>query len=322
MTEKHWLLLIALTIGSWCVAAPAMNASDSTLFEINSVLASVNGEAISLNDVMEISRSREFQAYAAFEGDRLNEEIRKIRRKAVDEIIDRKLVIAEYYKAPYRIENNLIEHELDQTAIRMGCRSRSELRKKLAANNIDFAKFRKDLEDRMIYIYMVQKWCSIDGEPTPREIYEYFQQHQSELSGVESYELAMLKLDNTRKDFHAVCQEVQAALATAPERFEEMVSRFNSDADGGWIGSVEPGKLRIEFAQALKTPVEKRLYGPIRLDDSVVWLKLLKHNKVVNISFAQLQSKITKIITDKRRAELINLQTNILRRDAIVKYFF
>ena len=240
----------------------------------------------------------------------------------MDEIIDRKLVIAEYYKAPYRIENNLIEHELDQTAIRMGCRSRSELRKKLAANNIDFAKFRKDLEDRMIYIYMVQKWCSIDGEPTPREIYEYFQQHQSELSGAESYELAMLKIDNSRPDFHAVSEEVKAALTAAPERFEEMVSRFNSDANGGWIGSVEPGKLRIEFAQALTTPVEKRLYGPIKLDDSIVWLKLLKHNKVVNISFAQLQSKITKIITDKRRSELINLQTNILRRDAIVKYFF
>ena len=73
MTEKILLLLIALTVGAWCVAAPAKTASDSTLFEINSVLASVNGEAISLNDVMEISRSREFQAYAAFEGNRLNE---------------------------------------------------------------------------------------------------------------------------------------------------------------------------------------------------------------------------------------------------------
>ena len=322
MTEKSLLLLIALTVGTWCAAAPAKSASDSTLFEINSILASVNGEAISLNDVMEISRSREFQAYAAFEGDRLNDEIRKIRRKAVDEIIDRKLIIAEYYKAPYRIENNLIEHELDQAAIRMGCRSRSELRKKLAANNIDFAKFRKDLEDRMIYIYMVQKWCSIDGEPTPREIYEYFQQHQSELSGVESYELAMLKIDKSRKDFQSVCEEIKGVLSAAPERFEEMISRFNSDANGGWIGSVEPGKLRIEFAHALKTPVEKRLYGPIKLDDSIVWLKLLKHNKIVNISFAQLQNKITKMITDKRRTELINLQTNILRRDAIVKYFF
>ena len=323
MTEKILILLTVLSVGTLYAAAPGGKESDfSAPVEINSVLASVNGEAISLSDVRAVSGQREIMLSISFSGKHLQDEIRKIRRQAVDDIINRKLVIAEYYKAPYRIENNIIEHELDQAAIRMGCRSRNDLRKKLAANNIDFAQFRKELEERMIYIYMVQKWSSIDGDPTPREIYEYYQAHSNELAGSENYELAMLKLDKSKSDFQSAFNEIDAALKNQPERFAEMVSRYTNDTRGGVIGSVEPAKLRIEFARELQNPVENKVYGPIALEDGTVWLKLLKHNKVKSVSFAQLQDRIVKILTEKRRSELIDLQINILRRNAIVKYFF
>lgn len=310
-----WLNLLVLPL--------LLNAGTvSTPDEMNSVLASVNGEAISLKDVLAISRNREFQAYAAFDSKRLEAEIKKIRRECVDEIINRKLIIADYHKQPHRIENSFIEHELDQAAFRMGCKSRSELRQKLAENNMDFDQFRKELLERMIYYYMLQKQSAIDGEPTPQEIYEYFEKHKKELSGVETYELAMLKLEKSRKDFQTAVTQATAILAAEPNRFSELVQQFTGTSDGGKIGKIEPEKMRIEFVEITKNPVENKLYGPITLDDGVVWVKLLKHNKVRNASFSEVQDKIVQILTQQRRKNITDLYVNNLRRDAILEYFF
>ena len=316
--KKYILFLLSVFCGFAMFAA----GKNTAAAEMNSVLAGVNGEAVSLQDVLAISRHREFQAYAAFEGKRLENEINKIRRQCVDEIINRKLIIADYYKHPHRIENRFIEQELDQAAFRMGCNSREELRKKLSANDIDYSKFRKDLEERMIYFYMIQKQCAVEGEVTPQEIYEYFEKHKKELSGVETYELAMLKLEKSRTDFQTAVKDITAVLSAEPERFTEMVLKISGSADNGNIGAIEPDKMRIEFVEALKNPIENKVYGPIMLDDGTVWLKLLKHNKVTNASFTDVQERIVKILEQDRRKKIIELYVNKLRGDAILEYFF
>ena len=290
--------------------------------EVYSILASVNGSAISLKDVLPLTRNLEYQAYAAFSGKKLEDEIRRIRRKAVDELIDRKLIIAAYYKQSYRITSTDIEHELDDAAVRMGCRSRDEFRRKLRENNLDIKDFRKELEERMIFQFMLHRQVTIAGTPTPQEIYEYYQKHKDELSGTETYELAMLKLDDSTMDIAKEQASVTQILSSAPERFAELVHRYNPGSADGRIGAIEPGKLRIEFSVALKTPQEGKIYGPIKLDDGVAWIKLLKHNKKVDVSFNAVQEKISRILEMDQRKKVIELYTRNLRRDAVLEYFF
>lgn len=318
--KKKVLLLLLIIAGQVVSGAVAPKAVSSS--EINSILASVNGEAISLQDVLMISRPQEIQAFAAFESKRLEQEIRNIRKKAVDELINRKLIIADYYKQPGRIQSSYFEQELDQAAFRMGCRSRSELRRKLIATGVDFEKFRKELEERMIYFYMLQRQGAIAGEATPQEIYEYFEKHRKELSGTETYELAMLKIENLRSDYRLVCQNIEAELAADPGRFAGLVKKYSADSRDGSIGAIEPGKMRIEFAMALKKPVVGKVYGPVKLEDGTAWIKLLKHNRPVNASFQEVQDKIKRIIENDRRKKVVDIYTENLRRNAILEYFF
>ena len=62
--KKKVLLLLLIIAGQVVSGAAAPKAVSSS--EINSILASVNGEAISLQDVLMISRPQEIQAVAAF----------------------------------------------------------------------------------------------------------------------------------------------------------------------------------------------------------------------------------------------------------------
>lgn len=316
MGKKFFLLLFFLSgVAAWC--GSAVNES-----EMNSVLASVNGEAISLKDVLTLTRQQEYLAYAAFSGDKLTAEIKRIRKKAVDELIDRKLLVAEYHKQSFRISGRDIEHEIDQTALRMGCRSRGEFRAKMAAENVDYELFRKELESRMIHIYMLQRLSAIEGTPTPKEVYEYFQAHKDELAVRESYELAMLKLDKNKAGFDAEASRISGILDNAPERFPELAVEFNSLGKDGRIGAVEPGKIRVEFAAVLKEPVEGKIYGPVTLDDGVAWIKLLKHNKAVDADFAGMQEKIMKILEKEKRDKALAVYIADLRQNAVLEYFF
>lgn len=85
-----------------CGAEQPYELKPDNQLEVNSVLASVNGEPISLWDVLPATRQQEYQAYAAYSGDRLYEAIRQIRRKTVDDLIDRKLLIADYRDQAFR----------------------------------------------------------------------------------------------------------------------------------------------------------------------------------------------------------------------------
>ncbi|MBR7107101.1 MAG: SurA N-terminal domain-containing protein [Lentisphaeria bacterium] len=323
MLKKFLTIFVLLSVALLTAAENGQNRSRTAReSEVYSILATVNGSAISLKDVLPLTRNQEYQAYAAFSGKRLEEEIRRIRRKAVDELIDRKLIIAAYNKQSYRIASSDIEHELDSAAVRMGCRSRNEFRRKLRENDLDIATFRKELEERMIIQFMLHRQTTIAGTPTPQEIYVYYQQHKDELSGIETYDLAMLKIDNTSIDAVQIQNEVTQTLSAAPERFAELVRRYAPGSGDGRIGSIEPGKMRIEFSTALKEPVEGKIYGPIKLDEGVAWIKLLKHNKKADVAFDLVQKKICRILEDEQRRKVIEIYTRELRRDAVLEYYF
>ena len=72
----------------------------------------------------------------------------------------------------------------------------------------------------------------------------------------------------------------------------------------------------------LKVPVEGKVYGPLKLDDATVWLKLLKHNRPAKVDFEQIQSRITGMLEEKKRQKAIEVYNNMLRRDAVLKYYF
>ena len=68
----EWVLTIIF------VAGFVVSGVEEQSLQVNSILASVNGEPVSLVDILGSTRSSEFQAYAIYSGKRLEEEIRYI----------------------------------------------------------------------------------------------------------------------------------------------------------------------------------------------------------------------------------------------------
>ena len=71
----RWNNLLLLVCAALSASAADYELRPDDKLQINSVLASVNGDPVSLEDILPATRQQEYQAYAAYSGDRLYEAI-------------------------------------------------------------------------------------------------------------------------------------------------------------------------------------------------------------------------------------------------------
>ena len=320
--KKHGIrLFLALIL----MAGSVVSGEEGHEVQVNSILASVNGEPVSLVDILGATRNDEFQAYAIYSGERLEQEIRKIRMKAVDDRIDRILVLEDYRKKPFELPAKDVEEELDAVAERMGVRSRSEFTRKLRESGTTIDKLRKEIEEYIIVQTMIYDRIRIETNITPREVYEYFQANREKFVSPEKIELAMIMLDLKDPDLERKIKTISEKLADSPESFAELAQTYSIGPDpgnSGNLGEIERRRLRTEFAAAMDSFEAGRVYGPIRTADGVSFLRILSHTPEKRGEFRELSAEIRAEMEESRREEVRKSYLDRLRAKAIIRYFF
>lgn len=313
---KYFLLVVTGLLLS--IGAVAMPVKES-----NSILASVNGEPITLLDVLPLTAHREYQLNAVYSGELLTKEILELRKKAVDRLIDHKLVQAEYAKQNFKISNRDIERELDRISEQMGYRSREEWILRLRKDGTGFDQMRQEVEKNMMVQLMMQRQVVIDGKPTPKEMFEYFEAHKKDYSEPEKIGLSMLKLDMKTPELREAVDKINVQLQLGRVKFADLVKKYNPDAaEGGDLGEIERSLLRTEFASALKNVFPGMVAGPLQLDGDMVWLYVNSHRPAVQADFNAVENKIRTDMEKKRRDKVLQEYFLKLRSGAVIEYYF
>ena len=128
---KYAILGIMLVL---CCISEALGNSPKTASS-TSILATVNGRAVTLGEVLSESSSSEALAKAYAAQGKVSEEIAKLRQDAVDRIIDRKLLIDEFDRLKLVLPQKYVESMLDDLAENLNCRTRAELAARARAMN-------------------------------------------------------------------------------------------------------------------------------------------------------------------------------------------
>ncbi len=325
---RYWeaiLVMLVCAVGITTAAAPADTGIVRTPDRLNAVLATVNGEPISLGDVLPLTQAREYQAAAAYSGEMLTKAVYKLRLEAVDELIDSKLILADYNGKKFEISARDIEAAVDEASTRMGCRSRSELARRLRESGSSIDELRKKLREQLIVHLMLQREYHVSNFITPADMYRYYQEHEAEFSRPESIELAMLQLPADSPDAERTIGEISQRLAADPGAFADLVRRYSSGpgrGDGGKLGMIERKRLRPEFAAALgDAPVPGSIRGPLSTSDGIFWLKVLAYHPAEKVSFGSSGAEIRRRMEAELRRDCRARYCARLRKGAIVRYF-
>lgn len=247
--------------------------------QVDSILASVNGEPISLLDVIYESSYSESRLYAVYSSKEIFGEIQKLRKKMLDDIIDRKLILLEYKATrPFKVPRQYVENLIDELAMNFGCSNRSELIEKAKEAGTTIEELRKKARTKVITQIMISNYIYTVVNITPREIFEYYKKNIKEFSTDPQVRLQLLLIGKKHKDSERIKKELTEAFKKADKNiFTGMVRLYSSGPGamrGGDLGWIECSELRPEFADEVKGKKVGTIIGPIETDEGTYFLRI------------------------------------------------
>lgn len=294
---------------------------------VNSVLATVNGEPVTLLDVVLETAPYERELAVMHTGERLNREIEKLRRAALEDIITRRLICKEYEEEPFQVPEQLIENMIDEHARLLGGLTRKELELHLKQNKMTLADLKKKMRERIIVNVILIRNCDRQVVITPKDVYDAYLQnidrwtHPAQVG----FQMIQLNKENPRSGTGAAdtAEKLTSVLAAGAgeELFTKLMDEYSDGPRNGFVASVELPKLRPEFQSAVKDKKTGDIIGPIDTPEAIFFIRIHSMQLSTPIPFEkaapQLEEQLRRDAIRKKREEY----GKRLREKALIQYY-
>lgn len=163
--------LPALFAAAFCTLAPAQYS--------NRIVAVVDGTPIAASEVQETVRTQEQIIRYQFQNDpaRINKELSILREGAVDSLIDRELLLAEFRKLGGVIKAQYVDDDINGIIRESFKGNRDAFVDELAKSGMSVKKFR-EVREKMVIMNVMRARNSGEHPPaTPREVQDYYDKH-------------------------------------------------------------------------------------------------------------------------------------------------
>ena len=335
----HGKMLFYLTFALCAsVSLPALAASDLISVptpmagtRIDSVVVSVNGEPITLLDVILETGSRERELAGIFSGQRLSNETLELRMETIDQIVFRKLVYEKYKANPFDIPRQEIENLLDEFVRTTGAESRASLEKSLQPFGITPERLREQALERIAVEVLLMRDCDHQVYITPKEVYEDYKAHPEKWTVPEKITLQLLQINVTAGsaggDPEAAVKAIRKELDedSSQKNFTRLVLERSDGASasaGGVTEGVERSTLRPEFIEALKDKKSGDVVGPVEAPEAYFFIRVVGIEPARAVPFSQANREVRDALYQERVAEKRKEYFEQIRKNAVIRYFF
>ncbi len=327
MFKRYFIYFLILIIS--CLAVSIFAGEIHTENEENiGLLATVNGSPVTLTDVLEICGYEESRLPLMYSGNELNKNIEKIRLKALNAAIDRKLIYADFEAQGFKLPDRFVNENLDYLIKMFNVDSRQELEKIFASQGKSMAEFKANAyENAAIDAYIYNKVFK-PVYITPRDLFDYYNEHRDEFTTPAKIKLSIISLKTN--GVHA--KEIDQLSETLKNSFANSGSESFSDAvilysDGpnldkkGDIGWIELAELRSDFSDVVKGSKKGEIIGPVKLKEAYYFIKIDDLKEAVSAPFPDVKEEIDNKLSSKQREERYKSFVKDLRKNAYIQYF-
>ena len=344
MTIRSLLPALAFAVCAVTVPVPPAEAADEPAVtvqssvpiplsgtRIDSVLVSVNGEPVTLLDVILDTGSREKELAGIYSGERLLSETRKLRMETVEQIVFRKLIYEKYKTEPFDIPRQEVENLLDEFVRTSGAESRAALEKSLLPAGITPERLREQAKERIAVEVLLMRDCDHHVYITPKEVYEDYKAHPEKWTVPEKISLQLLQINVTAGsaggDPKTAVDSIRKELDkdSSQKNFTRLVLEKSDGAtasDGGIVEGAEFDKLRPEFIAALKDKKAGDVVGPIEAPEAYFFLRVVGTEPAKLIPFGKANREVRDALFKEKAAEKRKEYSEQVRQNAVIRYFF
>lgn len=207
---------------------------------LDGIAAVVNGEVITFFQVRELVAAREMALRETLQGQALADKITETRLAAINDLIDRQLVLQDFQKNKFNIPEYAVDDHINTIIREQFNGDRLAFIRTLQAQGYTLQKFRKAETEKMIVQAMRARAVKTDPILSPSKVEKFYEAHRAEYSTPEQVKLRMIVLKKESGDAKNVAEEIRKKVKGGAE-FAKMAQMYSEDSskdvggDWGWI---------------------------------------------------------------------------------------
>lgn len=319
--SRPLLCLVALL----SVASPAFSQSSS-----NGIAAVVNGNVVTKSEVRDAVNAQEQMLRMQYQNDptTLQRELVNLRKTALDSLIDRELVLAEFKRMGAAIKSQWVDDDINGIVRESFKGNRDAFVKELASSGMTLKKFREMREKMMIVQAMRGKQAAEQPPATPREVEEFYKKNVAKWRSGDMIKISTLTIAKysgeataTPEGQRKIAQEIRSKLVKGAD-FATTARTYSQDShseDGGawdWMAREQMKPSIANVAFNLKTGGLSEV-----IDDEAAYIIIacdaIKYGNSKPMS--EVRDEIERAISAEKSKAVIDKWMESLRKKAVIK---
>lgn len=209
---------------------------------LDGIAAVVNKDVVTFSQVRELVGPKEKQARETLKGEQLVEKIKEIRLAAINDLIDRALIIQEFKSKGFTIPEYLIDERVQEIIRDSFGGDRQAFLRTLAAQGFTIDKFRDFQRDSVIVQEMRRQANKGATSVSDAKILDYYKANAEQYSSPEEIKLRMIVIrggpENTSR--RKMIEEIREKIVAGAE-FGDLARMYSDGSeqeaygDVGWI---------------------------------------------------------------------------------------
>lgn len=308
MRKRFSILLTAALLAG----APVTQAAEA----VDGVVAVVNGEVITMTDVVNFNLYDEIAIARQFRGEELNKKLLESRRNAMRQLIENRLIYKEFVSKGYMLPREPVEERLDRMIAQRAGGDRTAFIQMLEANGRSLEDYKKEIEETVAVEMMVGQNVYQNIDIPADEVADFYENNKKQFYTPAEIELALISLPEAGQ-VPAILKEIEEGLT-----FEEAVEKYStgSKANGGSLGRLKLQELRADFKEAVLGKTIGKPFGPVTLDGKEhIFLVREFTAGVLDPLDSVTKSKIRRMLRQPKEAEAYKKYVEKLKKRGFVE---
>jgi len=295
---------------------------------IDGIAAIVNGDIITYSQVRGLSQPRERLLRSQYHGEELDKQIQVARAAALQDLIDRQLIVQAFHKEKFELPEHFVEERINDIIRDDFGGDRNTFIKTLQAQNYSLTEFKKMEMEKIIVAAMRSKNVKPVTMVSPTKVMEYYKLHRAEFTAKEQVKLRLIMIPTRAAEGNtaaqkAIAEEILGKLADGAP-FDRMAQMYSEDATrdaGGDWGWVERKTLAPPLEKVAFNLPAGRVSHVIELGPNFYILKVEEKHGGDTPSFAKLRPEIEKKLMQEESQRQQELWLAGLRQKAYIQKF-
>jgi len=295
---------------------------------IDGIAAIVNGEVITFSQVQMVSMPRERALRQQLRGEELVKELQKARKAALQDLIDRALIVHAFKEEKLALPDYFVEQRMNDIIRENFGGDRQAFLKTLQAQNFTLSEFRKNEFEKIIVAAMRGKNVKPNTVASPGKIEEYYRKNRQEFTSKQEVKVRMIMIPSRAEEGNAAAQkamaeEILGKLAGGADfaRMAQMYSEDSTRDSGGDWGWVERNTLAGPLEKAAFGLPKGKISNIIELGGNYYIVKVEDKRGGATKGLAEVRSEIEKKLLQEEAQRLQENWLASLRQKATIRLF-